>query len=409
MAPEPSQHAYGVAIVGAGIAGTFLAALLREESVTVLDRLRPNSAPPAIATLWPDALWLLDVIGVGQTLDASNLPPVTCVSFQHVDGSRVEGPVPTYLGRGHAIGPSRTTLMAALHGHLKSTPVDYRPATTVAWVEWDLRNRRWKIGLRSGARNGTLTADILVAADGRFSSTAPLLSTRRYCVRELSNRMRFQYARVPQSWPLETMFKTYHGPSPTAAHAFIQPADYGEVGIGFEGARTAATRPTFVAELAQFEDLDREIGGLEWLRRPLEVPLGPMWKQHAEAEHCLLIGDAGLYMDPVTGQGIGNALVSAVFAFQAVTRFRVGDVSWREVADEYTFNRDCYTAADFERACTAASFDDPEQVGSSPMLDGREIDTYTNKTFPDGRLRRLDALLDDALTDFHRTRIGGQL
>lgn len=403
------NHTCDVAIVGGGIAGSFLASLLRGASVTLLERLRTGSASPAIATLWPDALWLLDLVGVGRGLEATNLPRVSHVSFQRYDGSRVEGPVPTYLGRAYAVGPRRTTLLSALHEHVLSTSVDFRPSTRVESVEWNSKFRRWMLQLRDGSRQTELVAELLIAADGRFSSLAPMLHARRYDVRGLRNRLRFQYARAPLGSPLESEFRTYHGRSQTAAHGFIQPADAGEVGVGLEGTRTLSRRPAFVTELQGFDRLPADIADLQWLGRPIEVSLGSMWKQRSGAENSLLVGDAGLYMDPVTGQGVGNALMSAAIAFKAITRLRRSEGSWREIATEYVRDRDRYAAADFERAWSAAHFDRPGTPEGAKSSEFAEINRYTNKSFSDGTPRQLNLLLSDVLYEFPMNEVGGQI
>jgi len=384
-----------VAIVGAGIAGAFLAALLGDPSVLLLERLRTGSAPPAIATLWPDALFLLDAIGVGPDLEARQLPRVARVSFARPDGSRAEGPVPYYLGRDYAIGPRRATLLSVLHDRVTRSAVKFRRSTRVLSAEWNPRRKQWSVHTQDQAGSRTVTADVLVAADGRFSSVARFMHAHRYDIRTMNNRLRFQYARVPVGWPLASEFRTYHGNS-RVAHGFIQPADSGEVGVGLEGARLIGRRPSFLAELSELERLHEDCGGLQWLGRSVEVPLGSMWKQRPGIGNSLLIGDAGLYMDPVTGQGVGNALLSAALAVRAINRFRRQEGQWREFECEFVSDRDRYTAADYERASSAGLFEESTDAPAPAPL-ASELATYTNRTLPDGTPRELDIWLRDLL------------
>lgn len=387
------DEAAEVAIVGAGIAGTFLAALLGDPSVLLLERLRTGSASPAIATLWPDALFLLDAIGVGPDLEARQLPRVTRVSIARPDGSRAEGPVPYYLGRDYAIGPRRETLLSILHERVARSAVQFRRSTRVLSAEWNPRTKQWSVHTQDRAGSRTVTADVLVAADGRFSSVAPFMHAHRYDVRTMHNRLRFQYARVPIDWPFASEFRTYHGNS-GAAHGFIQPADLGEVGVGLEGTRLTGRRPSFLAELDDVERLQEDCGRLQWLGRPVEVPLGSMWKQRPRTDNSLLIGDAGLYMDPVTGQGVGNALLSAALAFRAIKRFRRRQGQWHQVQCEFVRDRDRYTAADYERAASAGRFEEPTGV-PTPVPLSSELAKYTNRTLPDGTPRELNIWLRD--------------
>lgn len=393
------EHECSVFIAGAGIAGAFLGALLRDDSVMVVDRLQPDVAPPAIATLWPDSLWLLDRIGVGQSLDSSGLPRILSVSFAQPQGDPVEGDVPYYLGRRHAIGPTRRSLVAALRGALESCPTRYLPATRMTGVEWSPRQRRWRVYLVHAGRASVVNTDIFVAACGRASSVAEQLRVTRYEIRPLRNRLRFQYARVPQGSSVSSTFRTFIGESAAVAHGFIQPADIGLVGVGIEGTRRDDRSQRFVDEVATIDALAEATAGLQWVGRSVEVPLGPMWKQRSESEQSLLIGDTGVYMDPVTGQGIGNALVSAVLASHAIAQHRAEAARWTDISHAFTDRRDRLTSLDFERAHDAADFGGQGAHVSSVDTRSRSqvLDVYTNRCFPNGRSRDLPILLKDAL------------
>jgi len=96
----------------------------------------------------------------------------------------------------------------------------------------------------------------------------------------------------------------------------------------------------------------------------LRRPFGPGWA---------LVGDAGLVMDPVTGQGIGDALRDAALLAEAV---EVGLGGWRPLAGAlagYERARDRAALAMYEFTTDLAAFGPPtaEQQALFGALEGR--------------------------------------
>ena len=60
------------------------------------------------------------------------------------------------------------------------------------------------------------------------------------------------------------------------------------------------------------------------------VPYGPGW---------MLVGDAGYFKDPITGQGIHDALRSAELAANAYTEYRAG-AEWKSAMQKFQATRD---------------------------------------------------------------------
>ncbi len=77
------------------------------------------------------------------------------------------------------------------------------------------------------------------------------------------------------------------------------------------------------------------------------VPFGPGWA---------LVGDAGYYKDPITGQGLHDALRSAELAAQAYVEYRTG-AEWGSVMSRYQATRDRETRGMYRLTDFYASLD----------------------------------------------------
>lgn len=94
-----------------------------------------------------------------------------------------------------------------------------------------------------------------------------------------------------------------------------------------------ATEPTLATRLAQAAPLEKVQG---W-----SLPMGSR-RWPLSADHVLLTGDAGSLIDPFTGEGIGNAMLSGKIAAEtAIKAFEEGDFSAKslKVHDEAVYRK----------------------------------------------------------------------
>ena len=168
-----------------------------------------------------------------------------------------------------------------------------------------------------------VTAPLVVGADGRESRIAKMLGIRTELPVSSIDKC-FQYDMVfkvdePQ------FLKIYLGREMAPkGYAWIFPKGptRANVGIGVSS----------LAPLTAKEYLDRFIASHGIRGSPLQhvsgtIPLDPP-KHDVYADNFMLVGDAGRFVNPIHGGGIGDAMYSAKLAAQtAVAAFKKGDLS----------------------------------------------------------------------------------
>jgi flavin-dependent dehydrogenase len=75
----------------------------------------------------------------------------------------------------------------------------------------------------------------------------------------------------------------------------------------------------------------------------LRVPYGDGW---------VLVGDAGMVMDPWSGQGIDQASTHAVFLADSLGRFLSGETEWGSAMRDYHQKRNEFSLKTYHRTCT---------------------------------------------------------
>lgn len=229
-----------------------------------------------------------------------------------------------YVGNGRSVaadfrdgagrGVRRTSLHAALREAVAAAGVDvvHRPVTR---VEHALDHV-----LVDGA-----PARYLIAADGLHSPTRRLLGldARPRAVRRYG--LRAHVAMPPWSSEVEVHW------SPTS-EAYVTPVGPDLVGIALLTGR----RAPFEVQIGDFPALVDRIGPREL--GPV-LGAGPL-RQRARrrvAGRVLLVGDAGGYVDALTGEGISLAIAQAAAAVDAVVTGRVDDyeAAWRRITWRY--------------------------------------------------------------------------
>ena len=75
----------------------------------------------------------------------------------------------------------------------------------------------------------------------------------------------------------------------------------------------------------------------------LRVPYGPGWA---------LVGDAGMVMDPWSGQGIDQAATHAVLLAGQLGRFLSREIDWETAMNAYHQARNEFSDKTYQRTCT---------------------------------------------------------
>jgi flavin-dependent dehydrogenase len=326
-------------VVGAGPAGAATAILLAEQglSVVLLDRARFPRDKICGEYLSPEGTRMLDRLGVLSTIEARGAKPLRGMRVLAPDGALLVGDYPTdgpWRGyRPHALAVRRRVLDQTLVERARQVGVAVREGIRVTDL---LRDGGRVTGVvtepvRPGARPTEaerLPARLVVAADGRASVVVQRLGLRR-----------------PHPWLHRlALVADVEGASSDPergeivlappAYAILNPVAAGVGNLSLvvpieEGRRRKANLAGY------FDSVTHSLPGFrERLRDARRIgpvhALGPLAYNVIPPREggVVLVGDAGGFLDPFTGEGIYAALRSAELAAEIGARaVRAGDVS----------------------------------------------------------------------------------
>jgi geranylgeranyl reductase family protein len=319
-----SERHADVAVVGAGPAGAAAALLLAEHGldVVVLDRAElPRSRIVCGEYLSPEAARLLDRLGVLKTVDAAGPTPLAGMQITGPDGTVLVGRYREVGGwrpyRQHAMGVRRAALDGALVERLRGAPVDLHEQTRVVdvIVEGDC-----VVGVRAENRDRRpveVQARVVVGADGRASVVAQRLGCRQ--PHRLRRMALITY--VSGLADCRELGEIFVDPPD---YAILNPVGPDRVNLGLvvplaHAAPWSGRLDDFLlARVRQLPHLARRLGGATRVA-PIHA-LGPLAHRVTPPQvgGVLLIGDAGGFYDPFTGEGVFTALRSAELATDTI-------------------------------------------------------------------------------------------
>jgi flavin-dependent dehydrogenase len=283
-------------VVGGGPAGlaTAIRARLAGLSAVVLDRSHPPIDKACGEGLMPDAVARLREIGV----EPRGLP---FRGIRYFDGDLVaEGTFPHAGG----LGVRRTELHEALVRRAEEVEVDLR---------WDVKAE----GLGpEGVKTdqGTFRARWIAGADGLLSHVRRWagLEAKEGPIRRFGVRRHFAMA------PWSDFVEVYWGPG---CEAYVTPVSGGEVGIAM---LWSGDKAGFDALLARIPALHARIAGVPAASR--DRGAGPLHQRVriVRRGNVALVGDAGGYLDAITGEGLAVALHESAALIDAVLKGDLG-------------------------------------------------------------------------------------
>jgi flavin-dependent dehydrogenase len=353
------QDEVDVLVIGGRVAGASLALLLAQRGYRVLMVDRDHFPSDCLSThymTWRYVRLLAD-LGVLADVEAAGFRRVTR-SRTWVEDCLFEGP--TAPGGGYALAPRRDTLDAILIEHAQRHGAEFWERTRAeALINDDGR----VVGAQLVARGGStckVLAKVVVGADGRHSKVAEWVDASRY-------------QETPALRP--AYYGYFHGLEPldeTAVELFcvndrlgfifpmqpgidclaleLQPEDFQSCRADPRARFETDFRrlPTMARRMANIE-LEGKMLGVHGVANFFRKPYGAGWA---------LTGDAAYLKDPITGTGIGDALVQAFLLAPALDA-ALGGADWETTMASYQQQRDAQLGPGFDFTVSAAKEHDP--------------------------------------------------
>ena len=369
---------YDVVIVGARPAGSSTAMLLARKDFKVLLLERATFPSDTLSThqVQLPGVARLKRWGLLDRMIASGAPATRHVRFDAA-GSVLEGHYPAFGGVDALYSPRRTILDTILVDAAREAGAEVREGFVVEEVLTDdghvtgIRGR-----LRDRKKSSTTVTEaarLVVGADGKRSLVADAVRAQTYNQRPVQSMAFYTYW---EGVPIEGN-EMYVG---DRYLIFVCPTNDGLV-------ITYITRPVeefrlfrsdiesnFLKMLDLAGDLGERLRGAQRAGRfrgttdlPnfFRKPYGPGWA---------LVGDAGLVMDPITGQGIGHALRDAELLADAICAGFDGQQPLEATLAGYEQKRNQEALPMYEFTTNLASYRPPkaeEQVLFASLVDNQ--------------------------------------
>lgn len=338
---------FHVIVVGGRPAGATLAARLAQGGLRVLliERAAMPSLPGAsMPIIYASTMRMLDEIGADESEYAAGTPPIGRM-VSHTADLQAALPIPATDGqRPYAYAIDRARFDHALWQTAERSGAvvwDRCSFVDLVWTETEPRRVVGAVVQRAGQGRQTISADLVVGADGRFSAVARKAGAEAFDVHE-DNPTTLLYAYWKHVRPYDD-----HGAAAVA---------YGEgKGIGFL-VMDSADGTAAVGIEGRADLLESGAGKAEEFYLGLLRDHAPLWARLADAEMITdvrgmkkvgnlyrtaggpgwaLVGDAYHQKDPLDGQGVYDAVFTARQLADSVLRWQGGELSWEAALTAY--------------------------------------------------------------------------
>ncbi len=329
MQAQKVRKDYDVIIAGAGPAGCSCALALKDAGLTValLDKYsfpRDKICGDAIPGR---AIKTLTSISPEFTSAFTRFPPknLTKKTRIHFNGQHLE-----FDWAGEAYTCARMEFDDFLFTLVKEqTACDVYTACTISTISADADG----VSVADRSRQITFTGKMIIGADGANSVVARQLTSKKLDRNHHVASVRAYYSGIRNTADNTTEVYLDKKYLPSYLWVFPLPGNTANVGFGMLSAeitkRKINIKDSFyefinnTPELAARFINARQIGSLEGFG----LPLGSK-KEIISGNNFMLVGDAASLIDPVSGDGIGNAMLSGKLAAdQIVTCFAKSDFS----------------------------------------------------------------------------------
>jgi 2-polyprenyl-6-methoxyphenol hydroxylase-like FAD-dependent oxidoreductase len=330
--------------------------------VLVLDRARFPSDTLSTHQVQVPGVARLRRWGLLDKVIASGAPAAQHVVFDQ--GPVVlEGHFPEFQGTDAVYSPRRTVLDAILLDAAREAGAEVREDFIVEELTTEAGRVTGVRGARKGGAAVTEQARVVIGADGKHSMVAAQVGAVAYKeTASLTGAFYTYWEGVPLAggelygrpqrafgaWPTNDGL--------TITFASWPLAEFDEFRSDVEGnfLRTADLAGDLGARLRAGRRVER-VRGTRDLPNAVRKPYGPGWA---------LVGDAGLVMDPITGQGIGHAFGDAELVSDALEAGLGGSRPLDEAMADYQTTRDRDRMPMYETTLEIASFSRSPEEGA---------------------------------------------
>ena len=349
-----ATHLYDVAVIGAGPAGSATAAHLASAGldVALIDRATFPRDKPCAEYLSPAVEPLLAELGVLNAIEATRPARLRGFRVFAPDGRMFQGDfagVQDERSNAHfetGLAVTRTVLDAALVNAARAAGANLREGWRMSRFDWEPESRVWRISSGLGRSEDSLSARMLIGADGVHSVVARRLGLRLEArTRKVAIVAHIRgIAELSPYGEMHIANGRYVGVAPLEPQLHNATCNVAMVVDERREGKTLAGKPQeyLLDALPTFPRLRDRVASLTVVRPALTTSRMSARVRRRSAEGALLVGDAAGYYDPFTGEGIYRALRSARIA-SAVVREALaeGDVSARRL---FEYDR-AYTSA----------------------------------------------------------------
>jgi 2-polyprenyl-6-methoxyphenol hydroxylase-like FAD-dependent oxidoreductase len=380
---KPAAGTWDVIVVGARIAGAATAMRLSRlgHRVLLIDRNRFPSDTLSTHLVQLSGLAVLEELGLLDSVAATGAPPITGFELQ-------AGPF-TLTGNALPAGPisetlcvRRTKLDALLLEAACRAGTEVREHCSFTDV---LSSDAGVMGIKARTVEGrvvTEPARVVVGADGKRSRVARAVGAPSYAEVPARTCIFYSYwedvelARDQGRLHLLErrtlgLFPTNDGQTVVAMQA--PSIDFNSIRRDLEASFwDAVERVPLVAERLRAGRRVEPFRGTPDLDAFFRVPAGPGWA---------LVGDAACHKDPITAQGISNALRDSAFLAEAIHRTLTGEKSWEEAGARYQRRRDEAEMARYQWTAEMAILDMPPRAENLALLKALSGDSKETERF----------------------------